>query len=182
MKRDFVVVAALMLFATSALGASPTVKPSPDTPVSVTNTSANPVPVTGTVTQSGTWAVQTIKDAYTETGTPTCDAANDCQVVFSPVPAGRILRVTNVQAFARVVPPDSFLVLHTDTASSDSAHFIIPLTFVNAVFYGTVGTANVSTDMVFEAGQHPVLEIGSAGSFTSSTIRLGITGTLYSPQ
>jgi hypothetical protein len=45
MKRKFLAAAALTLFATSVLGASPSVKPSPDTPVSVTNTSANPVPV-----------------------------------------------------------------------------------------------------------------------------------------
>ena len=50
MKLNGIGVALLMLVAPPAFAAPPDAKPSPATPVSVTNTSANPVPVTGSVT------------------------------------------------------------------------------------------------------------------------------------
>jgi hypothetical protein len=40
---------------------------------------------------------------------------------------------------------------------------------------------NTSTDVVFEAGQTPILEIGTTGTFfADSRNRLGITGELIS--
>ena len=53
MKLNGLSAAVLLFLTTSVFGAPPAVKPSPDTPVSVTNTSANPVPVTGSVNVSG---------------------------------------------------------------------------------------------------------------------------------
>jgi hypothetical protein len=53
MKVKSVGAAVLLLVSVSAFAAPPDVKPSPDTPVSVTNTTASPVPVTGSVSVTG---------------------------------------------------------------------------------------------------------------------------------
>jgi hypothetical protein len=53
MKLNTIGAALLLLVAASAFAAPPEVKPSPATPVSVTNTSADPIPVTGSVSVTG---------------------------------------------------------------------------------------------------------------------------------
>ncbi len=84
-------VAATMLWTVVAFADPPAVKPSPATPVSVTNTSANPVPVSGAVTVTGTSNVNVTNTniPVTVTGTSNVNVTNASIPVTGSVAASQ---------------------------------------------------------------------------------------------
>src|SRR5947209_11888442 len=86
MKLNGIGTVLLLLAAPCAFAAPPDVKPSPDTPVSVTNTATNPVPVTGAVRVTG---------SVTGTVTGTVGLAPGASVMIDST-VGDPVRVRNV--------------------------------------------------------------------------------------
>src|SRR5262245_61402484 len=140
------------------------------------------VGVTGTVaaTQSGPWTVNVAAtNATTETVHPTCPFLNTCQGNFTAVPAGHVLRVTAIMGLLRSQASAAFVALHADTIAAGSILFAQPLALENGAYYGGMLTFNIATDVVFTAGQVPIVEIGNGlGVANVSDSHLSITGTL----
>ncbi len=120
---------------------------------------------------------------YGGTITPTCPFANVCVAEFQPVPAGKRLRVTAIAAFIRsntASQPHLFAIHRNDTSGAG----LISLSLLppqQAAYYGTVASANQAVDLIFEAGERPILEIGVAagsGGINGSAARLTLTGYL----
>jgi hypothetical protein len=147
-------------------------------PVEVTGS----VGVTGTVaaTQAGEWVTRSAAQPYTEAVAPTCPFLNQCVASFAAVPAGKVLRVTNLQGFVRMLAvTDGIVSLHTDNPSAASIVFVLPLPATGAAYYGPALGLNERVDVVFTAGQVPVIEVGTLGTFQNTEFnRLGLTGTL----
>lgn len=140
------------------------------------------VTVNGTVatTQSGTWTVNLAEAPYFYSVAPTCDFENRCSVTFPAVPAGAILRVKRLHGIMFHDSFDAFVSLSINSSSSGTV-FAFPLPHFDAAFSGDVLSFNTDTEVVFTAGQSPVLVIGTspANTFATSPFnRLGITGTL----
>jgi len=118
---------------------------------------------------------------YGGTLTPTCPFGNQCIAEFPPVPAGKRLRVTAVTAFVRsnTSTVSHLFALHRNDASGLNVIALWMIPPVTAAYYGAVASSNQAVDVFFEAGEHPVLEIGlnaGAGGVTASNVHLTLTG------
>jgi hypothetical protein len=135
-----------------ALGAPQT---PPSAPVTVVNTAANPVPITGSTTvsgsvaatQSGTWAVQVVNPATTPIQTTSVDkdgripyqmmrggssCANDnhCAIFFPPVPANHRLVVRHLSGF---------MVFGFPSGSISAPGFLVTLAYGADSSHGSTG-------------------------------------------
>ncbi|HTS23860.1 MAG TPA: hypothetical protein VMN79_18870 [Casimicrobiaceae bacterium] len=113
---------------------------------------------------------------YLATGAPTCGFSNQCLLSGTVVPAGKRLRVTRLQGiffFTQAFP--FFFALNLN----NSPLVIFPAESFGAAYYGNVVSFSQEVDYYFEAGQTPVLEVGtSAGNsiFQDSRNKLTIVG------
>ena len=113
---------------------------------------------------------------------PTCPYANVCYAAFPTVPAGKRLRLTNLQMLVFGISGSATPYLGVNRLGNvDGDPFLmIPVPPLSGAFYGTVHSANTLVDLIFEAGQTPTLEVGlssGAGGIPSdSRNRLGVTG------
>jgi hypothetical protein len=186
-----VAVAATLTFQSpaGAQGTSSPVGPSAGLGVHVlggtVQVSGGVVGVSGAVAaaQSGEWVVRTVEQAYTEDMRPSCGFGNRCVAVFTAVPADMSLRVTNLHGVL-TTGNDAFVALRTaDNISVATMIFAERIVSINGGFYGGLLTFNTATDIIFTAGQTPVLEIGNAagvGLPDNAANLVGITGTLIS--
>jgi hypothetical protein len=116
---------------------------------------------------------------YTETIVAECEFLNVCIATFTAVPAGRISRVTAIMGFSRFQQSAGFVALHNSDRTPSSILFATPVHIVSGNYYGALLTFNIPTDVVFTAGQSPVLELGNGSGITEAEgVRLSITGTL----
>lgn len=119
---------------------------------------------------------------YSHFLTPTCPFANVCIAEFPVVPAGKRLRVTQFSVLSIGVTSTTGIVVVNRNAAF-SPLLVFPAERVNTAYYGStslVGTFAV--DLIFEAGERPVLELGvpaSAGGIPANPAnRHGVTGYL----
>jgi len=144
--------------------------------VQVLNT---PLPVTGTVTGSVT--AQITQKLYYHSSGPTCDAVNRCFVKFPAVPANKLLRVTHVHGAFFFTDANAFVSLDRNDLNTNV--WVLPLTRFTAAYLGATLSFNEATDLVFEPGEIPILELGTTGTFVANTFnKLGITGELIDIQ
>jgi hypothetical protein len=140
--------------------------------VQVLNT---PLPVTGDIT--GTVKAKIVSTPFFQSSVPTCDATNRCSVKFPAVPTGKRLRVTRIHGALYFSNDEAFVALDLDNLNGQV--FVVPVHPFAAAYLGATLSFNESTDVVFTAGQTPIVEMGTGGRFfTSSFNRLGITGDL----
>jgi hypothetical protein len=114
---------------------------------------------------------------YLVSAAPTCPFQNECYVAGSAVPAGKRLRVTEVEGVVVFAQSGNwFAALHLN----DTNHplVIFPTTPFNAAFWGSTVSFHEHVDFFFEAGQTPVLEVGTLpnGVSTDPRTRLTIVG------
>jgi hypothetical protein len=119
---------------------------------------------------------------YTQRMAPTCSFTNPCTATFPAVPAGKRLRVTSVQAMFFNDNFQAFLGVHTGTAGfSQPLSLVFPLAPISGFFYGVLLSTSQPVDLIYEAGDSPMLEVGcSVGNTFSTDSRnsLGISGYL----
>ena len=140
--------------------------------VQVLNT---PLPITGTVTGNVTATIT--PTMYFSLSKPTCDISNRCSVTFPEVPAGKILRVTHIHGNLFNTNAPAFVAL--DMNNFDTNVFVRQLAPFAGAYLGATLSFNEATDVVFEAGQIPIIEVGSTVAFNQTTFnRVGITGEL----
>jgi hypothetical protein len=116
---------------------------------------------------------------YTMQMPPSCAFTNQCVAVFPAVPAGKRLRVTNVSALFFFANFDGLLAVHVGAAHDLAVIFPVPP--VAAAYYGSVGSTSRPVDLVYEAGEAPMLEYGTSPAntiFSDSRNRLGLSGYL----
>ncbi len=144
--------------------------------VQVVNTAANPV-MTRSVDEPA-------RVPYFVSGQPSCPFLNECFLTGTAVPAGKRLRVTRIQGAllsqSSVVANTTFAALQPQ-GDQFNKYVIFPITPFNAAFYGTSLGFAFETDVYFEAGQTPEIQIGTSftGNFDSGLgTRLTIVGYL----
>lgn len=191
MKRTVVLLSVLVLIAFSYV-----VAPAADKEVVVTNTSSNAVPISGNVGISGTPNVRvtntvpvTVGDVvsvmniderarvpYFYSLKPTSNYCNQVLVTFPSVPDKKRLRLTNVRALFFMTNADAMLVVHKNYFNPLVA---FPLSPFSGAYHGWLLSLNQSVDLIFEAGDSPVLELGSGTCFAEVDANvLGVTGYL----
>lgn len=110
--------------------------------------------------------------------TPTCGFTNQCTATFPAVPAGKRVRVTEVGMFFRNTNVTGFLsVQKNNLANQWGAWAVSP---INGAYYGALLSGHFKVDLMFEAGDSPVLEFGipagQGGIFQDSSNRLIVSG------
>src|SRR5262249_21631407 len=139
----------------------------------VTTTSTGTTTVTGTVNAK----IVPTSTPFFQSSVPTCDVLNRCFVKFPAVPTGKRLRVTRIHAAMYLTNIDAFVALDVDGLNGQV--FVEQLHPFPAAYLGPTLSFNEATDVVLTAGQVPFVEMGTGGTFiTSSFNRLGITGDL----
>lgn len=112
---------------------------------------------------------------------PTCPFANQCVAEFPVVPAGKRLRLTNVRLLTRDTAVAGFFAVHVDVAAF-SPLIAFPVSPFNGAYYGNLISGNFPVDLIFNAGQKPVLEMGvpgfSGGINDNAANKFGVTGYL----
>jgi hypothetical protein len=114
---------------------------------------------------------------YLVSAQATCPFVNECTLSGSTVPAGKRLRVTRLAGVLINQTASIFFALHLN----DSVHPLVmfPAAPINGAFWGYVVSFNQEIDFYFEAGQTPILEIGTGGIISlDSRNRLTIVGYL----
>ena len=143
----------------------------PVLPVEVSN--ANPIPV-AIAGGSG----QTL---YGHTIGTTCPFLNLCTATFPAVPAGKRLEVKFIAAWVRTGDPTSTGIgsLHADNVTATTVRLLFPISAFAAAYYQAAFVFNEQVNVVFEAGEAPVLELGTSGSLIDSPFnKMTVTGVL----
>lgn len=119
---------------------------------------------------------------YGGTMTPSCPFSNQCSAAYPTVPAGKRLRVTAIAAHVRsnTSSGSHLLALHRNSVNA-SALYLTLMPPMAAAYYGPVASTSQPLDMIFEAGETPVVELGLAagqGGISASNAALTLTGYL----
>lgn len=120
---------------------------------------------------------------YGGTVVPACAFANQCLATYPTVPAGKRLRVTEIAAFVRSSTSSGshLFALHRNEANGVNGVYLVMMPPMNAAYYGPVASTTQAVDVIFEAGEVPILELGlgaGLGGITASSTRLTLTGYL----
>jgi len=111
---------------------------------------------------------------------PTCPFSNVCEAAFPVVPAGKRLRLTSVRLLMRFTNVSGFLAVNVDSSLNPVIAF--PVSPFNGAYYGSLISGNFPVDMIFNAGQRPVLEMGvpagASGINDNGGNKFGVTGYL----
>ena len=117
---------------------------------------------------------------YSYTIRPTCPFANVCEAAFPVVPAGKRLRVTSVRLWMRDTNAAGLFAVNVDASLNPLITF--PVSPFNGAYYGSLISGNFPVDLIFNAGQKPVLEMGipagSGGISDNAGNKFGVTGYL----
>ena len=113
---------------------------------------------------------------------PTCPFGNQCVATFPDVPVGKRLRLTQISFFSIGVSSTTGIFV-VNRNSTSSPLLIFPVNRVNTAYYsGTSLVGTFAVDLIFEAGERPVLELGvpvSTGGIPANGFnRYGVTGYL----
>ena len=117
---------------------------------------------------------------YSHSVEPTYPYSNEAVYTFPSVPAGKRLRLANVRAvFVGTNAPAFFAVSKN---IDNNLLVMFPLTPFSGAYFGTTLSTSQDVDLIFEAGEAPVLQLGissGAGGISQSGFnRLGVTGYL----
>jgi hypothetical protein len=106
-----------------------------------------------------------------------CSFLNSCSTGFPVVPAGKRLRLTEVRLmFVGTNVASVFIVRRVDTIFPTVAFPVNP--FAGA-YFGNLISGRFPVDLIYEAGQQPVLELGNFGGIANNAAnRFGVTGYL----
>ena len=116
---------------------------------------------------------------YTQRMVPTCSFTNQCTASFPVVPVGKRLRITNVQAIFFSANFPAFLAVHVGPSQQIALAFAVNPT--QGFFYGSLLSSSQPVDLIYEAGETPVLEMGcNAGNtfLADSRNSMGVSGYL----
>ena len=112
---------------------------------------------------------------YFHTRDASCPYGNLCEATFPTVPAGKRLRVTSISVFWRNETVSAFMALDVNTSLNPV--LIFPVSPTPFAYYGNCYAKTQEVDYYFEAGQAPVLEMGTGGTFNKfNTAHLTVTG------
>ncbi len=100
-----------------------------------------------------------------------------CQAAFLPVPAGQRLLLTSVRASFAPFSGTGHLAVHRNTVGDLLKVTLVASTDL-APFYGHVLVAEVPSDLVFEAGDAPVVELLSPQLIQKTAGSFAVTGYL----
>jgi hypothetical protein len=135
-----------------------------------------PLQVTGTVN-----VPSQSRSFFFQSSVPTCDLLNRCSVTYPAVPAGKILRVTRIQGLLFLATANAFVAL--DLNSLNTQLIVKPVTLFPAAYFGQTLSFDEATEVIFAAGQIPIIEMGTTGTFNSNPFnRLGLAGELFDAQ
>lgn len=116
---------------------------------------------------------------YTQRMVPTCSFTNQCTATFPVVPAGKRLRITSVQVMMFNDNFPAFLGVHP--GSGLPLAVVFTLNPMPGYFYGNLLSTSQAVDLIYEAGESPLLEIGCsvANTFSAdSRNSMGVSGYL----
>jgi hypothetical protein len=165
---------AMLVIASNAANAE---KPTPVTvvdpvlPVEVQN--ANPIPV-AIAGGSG-------ETLYGHSIGTTCPFLNQCVAVFPAVPAGKRLEVKFIAAWVRTndAAATGLGSLHANDATGSTVRLLFPISAFATAYYGASFVFNEQVHVVFEAGEAPVLEVGTIGTLLNLGFnKMTVTGVL----
>jgi len=112
---------------------------------------------------------------YNYTINASCIFPNVCMASFPTVPEGKRLRVTSVTVFAQFQSSSGFLALNLDYRGNPILAF--PVAPIGMAYYGSSLSSSFQTDNYFEAGQTPILELGTWNNWNRTYLpRLTVTG------
>ncbi len=114
---------------------------------------------------------------YAYSVTPTCPFTNQCTANFPVVPAGKRLRVNQVSMIFFFSNGAGFFMVHRNTGNEALSAW--PVTAFGGAYYGALFSSTQAVDLIYEAGEAPVLEFGqNAGNtiFADTRNRFGVTG------
>lgn len=117
---------------------------------------------------------------YAYTLAASCFFSNVCQASFPAVPAGKRLRLTGVRAHFQGTNVNGAFVVNRNFINNPLASF--PIAPFDGGSYGPILAANHTVDLIFVAGEMPVLELNlvanPSGVAFHPNNRFGVTGYL----
>jgi hypothetical protein len=119
--------------------------------------------------------------AYAHFVNGACSFGNSCEAVFPAVPAGKRLRVTNIQMVLKTAPDASGIFVLRLASQGLDPRVVFPSSPFNGAYYGLIHASSQGVDVIIEAGEQPVLEFGipaGSGTINESGLKFGITGYL----
>ena len=111
---------------------------------------------------------------YIVSAAPNCPFVNDCSISGPIVPVGKRVRITRLQGvLINQQAGNTFFSLGVN----DTRHplVIFPAAQFNAAFWGLTVSFSQEVDYYYEAGQTPVLEVGTAPNSISNDNRTNLT-------
>src|SRR5271165_2040532 len=106
---------------------------------------------------------------------PNCPFTNECEITGPVVPSGMRVRITRLEGTFIASTTNTFAAL----GLNDDNHPVVmfPVTPFSGAFFGDVESFSQEVDFNFEAGETPILFVGSTSTFlTDSRNRLTIVG------
>jgi hypothetical protein len=161
----------------AAIAAPPLTEPvdvtvaNPVLPVEVQNADPIPVAIAG---GSG-------ETLYGHTIGTTCPFLNQCTATFPAVPAGKRLEVKFIAAWVRTndAAATGLGSLHANDATGATVRLLFPIGAFSGAYYGSSFVFNEQVHVVFEAGEAPVLELGTTVNLIDSEFnKMTVTGVL----
>jgi len=117
---------------------------------------------------------------YAHSLVATCFFSNICQANFPAVPTGKRLRLTNARAYFQGTNVAGVFVVNRNAINNPLLAF--PVAPFDGGSYGMILAANQTIDLIFAAGESPVLEFGIAanqsGIIFNVNNKFGVTGYL----
>jgi hypothetical protein len=109
-----------------------------------------------------------------------CPFGNDCTASYPAVPAGKRVRITDLSlAFSASSSAAHFVLVHRNGGTFNTMLAGFQVVPISGAFYGNLVATTQSLNLIFEAGDTPVVEIGVAagtGGINASQARVTLTG------
>lgn len=120
---------------------------------------------TGAIAQLRATIVRSVDEParipYEHVATPNRTVTNVYQIVFPAVPAGRRLKLTRITGLIRQVDSANLgAFLSINDPITNQPRIAFPLNHFVMAYYGRVYSFDIETDLIYEAGQSPRLEMG----------------------
>jgi hypothetical protein len=100
---------------------------------------------------------------------PACPFVNECLITGPIVPAGKRLRVTRLEG--QIVNQSTSVIVFLSLNDDNLPLFMFQSFTFGQAFFGNGVSFNQEVDFYFEAGQTPVLAVGTSGGSVSTDSR-----------
>jgi hypothetical protein len=109
-----------------------------------------------------------------------CSSATNCLATFPVVQAGKRLRLTSLRVIATGQFVAGSLAVHRNIATPDNLYFLAALGPMNVPNYTPVWVASHTFDLIFDAGEQPIVAITTSDHPIQAPhlARIGVTGYL----